>query len=264
MKDLEKIIRYFDGEMKGEERLLFEQELVTDKSLNQSKLLMDEIDKAIDDDQLFAFKAKLAETQTLCNAINDANYVVGDDVHPKAEKIVHPKISWKYVASAIIALLVVSTVLFYNFSRSSNDKIFASFYHRYEANYEAGGINSRSADVTKVSKLINAVQLYDLGNFNGAISQFNEIIKADPENTAAHFFEGLAQMENNDYNRAVENLLFVISKKDIPYIEQSEWYLALCYLKLNKDNEAVNLLTRIANGESYYKIMATELLKKIQ
>jgi len=54
MKDLEKIIRYLDGEMKGEEKHLFEQELVGDKSIKQSKLLMEEIDRAIDDDQVFA------------------------------------------------------------------------------------------------------------------------------------------------------------------------------------------------------------------
>src|ERR1035437_10224922 len=103
MKDLEKIIRYLDGEMLGDEKFLFEQELVGDKSLNQSKLLMDEIDRAIDDDQVFAFKAKLAETQALCNAINDADYVVGEETGVVLEQSSkYRRISWKYVASAVI------------------------------------------------------------------------------------------------------------------------------------------------------------------
>jgi hypothetical protein len=264
MKDLEKIIRYLDGEMLGDEKFLFEQELVGDKSLNQSKLLMDEIDRAIDDDQVFAFKAKLAETQALCNAINDADYVVGEETGVVLEQSSkYRRISWKYVASAVITLLVVASVLFYNFSKTSNDKIFASYYHRYEADYEAAGVNSRS-DAAKVSKLINAVQLYDLGNTNSAIIQFEEIIKADPENTAAHFFAGLALIENQDYDKAISNLLFVISKNDLPYIEQSEWYLALCYLKKDQRSQAKALLNKIANSESYYKIKALDLLKKLQ
>jgi len=265
MKDLEKIIRYLDGEMFGDEKLLFEQELVGDKSLNQSKILMEEIDRAIDDDQVLAFKAKLAETQELCNAINDANYVVNEENREVMERSPeYYRISWKYVASAVIALLVVASVLFYNFSKTSNDKIFASYYHRYEANYEASDVNSRSADVAKVSKLINAVQLYDLGNISTAIVQFEDIIKEDPENTAAHFFTGLALIENQDYNKAIKNLLFVISKNDMPYIEQSEWYLGLCYLKEEQRSQAKVLLNKIGSSESYYKIKALDLLKQIQ
>jgi tetratricopeptide (TPR) repeat protein len=155
--------------------------------------------------------------------------------------------------------------MFFNFSKSSNDKIFASYYKRYEANYEASEVNTRgTADVNNVSKLINAVQLYDQGKFIPAIGQFEEILKTDAGNMAAHFFAGIALIEIRDYDKAIENLLFVISKKDMAYIEHSEWYLALCYLKKNETSKAVTMLKTIADNNSYYKTRALELLKQLQ
>jgi hypothetical protein len=262
MKDLEKIIRYLDGEMNGEEKQLFEQELVGDKSLKQSTLLMEEIDRAIHDDEVFAFQAKLKETQELYNAINKQDYVVDAD-SPKeiSEK---SRINWKYALSAAISLLIVVSTIWINFSQSSNDKIFASYYHRYEANYEGNEVNNRAAGVSHLSLLINAVQLYDQGNFTSALKQFDEIIKIDADNLVAHFFIGLVSIENKNYDKAIENLLYVINKKDVAYVEHSEWYLALCYLKKDQTAQALTVLTRIANSNSYYKSKALDLLKKLQ
>jgi len=263
MKDLEKIIRYLDGEMKGDEKQLFEQELIGDKALKQSAFLLEEIDRVIHDDEIFAFQAKLKETQELYNAITDRDYVIGIDAGKEASgKFL--RINWKYAVGAAVSMLIVASTILYNFSQSSNDKIFASFYHRYEANYEANEVNNRAAGVNKVSTLINAVQLYDQGDFASATNQFDEIIATDPDNIAAHFFSGLASIESKHYDKAIENLSYVISKKDIPYIEHSEWYLALCYLKTDRTSKAISLLNRIANNNNYYKTKALDLLKQLQ
>jgi tetratricopeptide (TPR) repeat protein len=264
MKDLEKIIRYLDGEMNGDEKHSFEKELVGDKALKQSRRLMEEIDRTIDDDQVFAFKEKLKETQELYNAITAANYVVGSETNEDSAKFFsNSRFNWRYMAAAAITLLIVVSTVVLNFSRSSNDRIFSSYYHRYEANYEASRVNSRGSGTNEVNKLIYAVQLYDKGDSKGAIAIFGEIIKADPSNTAAHFFAGISFIETQNYDKAVENLSYVISKNDLTYIEHADWYLALCYLKSNQMSRATSMLNNIANSNNYYRVKALDLLKKI-
>jgi predicted negative regulator of RcsB-dependent stress response len=261
MKNLDKIIRYLDGEMNGEEKRLFEKELVGDKALKESKQLMEEIDRAIDDDRLFAFKEKLKETNELYCAISSKEYVVGIDNNETKRKI-NFRFHWKYAAAVVTFLIVISTVIF-NFSRSTNDKIFASYYDRYEANYESARSHNRGITSNKVSNLISAVQFYDQGNNNGAIQLLEEIIKNEADNIPAHFFLGLSFIETKNYNKAIENLSFVITKNDFTFIEHAKWYLALCYVKSDQVDRAFPILKDIVNSDNYHKAKALDLLKKI-
>jgi tetratricopeptide (TPR) repeat protein len=112
--------------------------------------------------------------------------------------------------------------------------------------------------------MINAVQLYDKGNYNDAIAQFGNIIKGDPSNTAAHFFSAISFIELRNYEKAIDNLSYVISRNDVAYSNHARWYLALCYLETNRTNLAVAALDIVASSNNNdYKTKALYLLKKI-
>jgi tetratricopeptide (TPR) repeat protein len=247
--DLQKMIRYLEGEMSMNEKRSFEQEVMALKSLSKLKSLMEEIDDTVADDQLFDLIDKLKETQALYNEVIGVTYVVANEKQSR--------ISWKHIAAAAVTLfLVVSTVIF-NFSRSANDRIFASYYQQYKGDM----VGNRSSG--RVNPMINAVQLYDKGEYKAAIALFGKILSVDGTNTAAHFFSGISFMEIHDYNNAIRNLLYVISKNDVAYTDHSRWYLALCYLETNRTKEAAILLNTLTTNNDY-KIKALDLLKKIQ
>lgn len=247
MEQLEKIIKYLDGEVIGEEKLLFEKELESDSSLRQAFNLAQEVDRTIGDENLVSFVASLKGTQALINKEEGS-----------ARK--HFALNWKMIAAAsIVVVVVISCFLHSNYVKPSNDKVFASLYHRYEAD-----LLTRSAEPTEVSELIKAIQQYDKGNYQDAIHKFEVIIKSDATNTAAHFFIGVSFIETKDFSKAIDNLNYVVAQNDTAFIEHAEWYLALCYIKTNRTKQASSILHRIASGNTFYKAMATEALRKIK
>lgn len=248
MEQLEKIIRYLDGEVIGEEKQLFEKELETDNSLKQTLRLVQEVDQTISDEKLLTYVEKLKQAQAI---------VSSEENHRSKVRFLT---NWKILAAASVALLLGISVLF-NFyhNRPSNDKVFASFYQRYEAD-----LITRSDAPSEVSDLIKAIQLYDKGNYQEAITKFEAIIKLDATNTAARFFIGVSFIEMKNFSKAIENLNYVVAQNDTVFIEHAEWYLALCYIKMNRTSLAMPLLHKIANSNTFYKVMASDILRKMK
>lgn len=248
MEQLEKIIRYLDGEVIGEEKLQLEKEIETDKSLQQALHLVRDVNQTIADEQLLSFVNQLKETNEIFNKESAS-------LQKKRTVMI-----WKTLAAAcFVGIVIVSIYLITGNTKPSNDKIFANYYHRYEAE-----LLTRSAEPSDVSDLIKAIQLYDKGNYLEAIIRFDAILKSDATNTAAHFFIGVSYIETKEYSKAIDNLNFVVTQNDTAFVEHAEWYLSLCYIKMNQMNKAMNLLHKIANGTTFYKVMASDVLHKMK
>lgn len=247
MEQLKQILKYLDGEVTGEEKQMFEKELMENGSLKQTFNLVKDVNSTIADDNLLSYTAKLKQTQDKVNKENNSK-----------PKINLTPLRILAVASAII-ILVILAFYYSNTLKPSNEKVFAQFYQRYEAD-----IITRSSEPADGNDLINAIQLYDKGNYTGAISRFEAIIKNDATNTAARFFIGVSFIETKNYSKAIENLKMVINQNDTVFMEHAEWYLALCYVKTNQTSQAYSILKKIANGRTYYRVMASDILKKIK
>jgi len=261
MKDVDNVIRYIDGEMTSEDKRLFEQELVTSQSLGHYKNLIEEIELSLDyDDELtLTFKNKLKNTQELYNAIIETNYVIGSETD---EPVItgNRSANWKMLAAAAVVLFVVITsVLYRTFSISSNDHIFSDLYLKYNTRMVI-----RTAQEADKSVLNSAIQWYNRNNYQAAINQLDKIIQSDPFSTAAHFYRGLSYIETKDYGKAIENFSFIINQNNSRYTENAQWYLALCYIKTNQTGSASIALNKIAAGNSYYKLKASDLLRKME
>jgi Uncharacterized protein conserved in bacteria len=248
MEQLEKIIRYLDGEVVGEERQLLEKEIESDSSLQQTLRLIQDVNQTLADEDLMNFVNQLRDVQT------ETNQSVASE--RKKKKV----IIWRALAAAcIVTVLTISAVIYFGNLHPSNDKIFATFYHRYEAE-----LLTRSGEPSDVSELIKAIQLYDKGDYPEAIQKFESIIKSDASNTAARFFIGASYVELKNYTKAIDNFNYVITRNDTAFVEHAEWYLSLCYLKTNQTAKANALLHKIANGATFYKVMASEVLSKMK
>lgn len=248
MEQLKQILKYLDGEVIGEEKQKFEKELETNDSLKQTYNLVQAVNSTIADDKLLSFVENLKKAQLTVNEENGMK---------------KPKITmqpWKIIAAASVVIILAIVAFYYsNTSKPSNEKVFAQFYQRYEAD-----IITRSSEPSEGSDLISAIQLYDKGKYTDAINRFEEIIKNDATNTAARFFIGVSFIETKNFTKAIENLKFVVTQNDTVFIEHAEWYLALCYVKTNQTNQAYSILKKIANGRTYYRVLATDILKKMK
>lgn len=79
-----------------------------------------------------------------------------------------------------------------------------------------------------------------------------------------NFYSGLSYQQLENYESAINFYSFVIQEKDNLYVEQAEWYMALCLLKTEEKIKGVKLINDIAESNSYYKQNAKDLLKKIR
>ncbi len=258
MKNVEMIIHYLDGDMPVLEKEQFECEIQTNKTLAQQLKLTQEVDSLLADDELFTFAESL-------RTVNHKFINNEQKVHKKEQKPISIQFNRVFlsgkkllVAAVFITFVLVLSVLYNTISSPNADRLFSKYYQKYEAN-----ILTRSSGATDVTPLIAAIQQYDKGNYSTAISKFEKIIQNDPNNTAAHFFIGVSYIEEHNYEKAIKNLSFVLTKNDEAFIEHAEWYLSLCYVKTKQTAKASALLTKIKERQTFYKLMAVDVLKKL-
>ena len=96
-----------------------------------------------------------------------------------------------------------------------------------------------------------------MGKYKEALALFS---KAD-HNMTVKFYSGISYLEVNELEDAEASFQAVIDNKDNLFIEQAEWYLALCYLKMNMNKDAKILFTEIANSDGFFNNKAQEILK---
>jgi len=99
---------------------------------------------------------------------------------------------------------------------------------------------------------MQGMQFYELQDYSTALEMFNKT----PENIMGRLYSGLSHIELGEFSKAIIDFKFVIKQNDNLFIDQAEWYLALCYLKTNQTKEAVNYLEKIAGDRGFFKTKA--------
>jgi tetratricopeptide (TPR) repeat protein len=236
----------------GEEKLLFEKEITSDKEFHQTLELTQEVDTIIRDTELVNF-------------VNTIDEIIANNLNKKerSSSVINPGnknnffLRRKFLIAASISLFIVISSLLYFTNSTSNEKLYSQFYYKYDACIVTRGNNNTDA-------LIVAIQLYDKKQYKEAIVKFNDIIKIDNHNSVAYFFIGVSYMEIHSFEKAIQSLNIVINQKDTAFLEHAEWYLALCYLKTNKTSLAKSLIKQIAASDSYYHSKANNLSRKLK
>lgn len=254
MEQLEKIIKYLDGEVIGEEKQAFEKKLEGDVSLQEKLNLVKDINATLADENLNSFVTKIQQIQSSVNHKSSAKN--NSDIEGKKNSAIILKRRF-LSAAAVLLIMAISSIFYLNFAGPKNERIYNQFYQKYESS-----LITRS-DNNETSALIAAIQLYDKGNYPGAIARLSDLLQKDNSNTTARFFIGLSYMETKTYDKAIANFNAIMAEGDTAFIEHAEWYMALCYVRTNQIKQASDLLKHIAESNSYYKVKAADLLKKI-
>lgn len=158
--------------------------------------------------------------------------------------------------ASLAAVISVGTVLL-NQQNSSSSDLYSKFYHPYEAT----GLYRSSASVTPE---ILGVNLYNNMDYRGAIEQFNIVLSLNPEHPMCNFYAGLSFQEMSDFRKAINSYQKVIDEKDNLFIEQAEWYMALCYLKSDNKNKAYSTFNKILDKKGYYSNEVNQIVKKLK
>lgn len=237
MEKKEWINRYFEGNLTNAELQQFEEMLQNDTTFAEEVAFHKNVKKAITLNEREALKNKLRKLEA-----------------PKANSA--NRIKWLAAACILIFAGILSWFMLYT---TSSDDLYAEFYEPYP-NTIAPTVrgNDITDDTTK------AFRHYDAENYNEALTLFDKIYDSKGKDFAL-FYKGISLMELKRYDEAVHTFKELNTNRNVSdFSSESQWYLALCYLKTNNNEEAVKILKKTAEVQSPVQQKARELLAELE
>lgn len=162
------------------------------------------------------------------------------------------KINLAYISIAASILIASSVVLFF----MKNDQDLFDLYYQTYPNYEVTILRGDGATILREK----AYKAYDESNYKLSIDLFNQL---DSLLISDHFFRGIALMESENFEMAMDDLRKVSSLDFSEYSSAAKWYLALISIKEKDFENASLLLEEIKVGNSEYADRAKELQEKL-
>lgn len=238
------IERYIAGEMNEAEQSWFLRELEGNARLREEVALRKKTDNVLKNHDLIQLRNKLSA------------------IEKSREHRVPSKTSKRLpigIAAAITGLIILSSIAFFGSKHLSNDEIISQYYKSYE------GISvSRSSQTDSNTDYSTGLDYYNIHDYKNAALYFSKVLGSDPENMESTMFYGTSSFEVKNYPEAKRSFTKVIDNNNNLFIEDAEWYLALCYLKTNDMKKAADELTVIKKSKSIYSSDAAKILKRMK
>jgi tetratricopeptide (TPR) repeat protein len=141
----------------------------------------------------------------------------------------------------------------------SNQDLYAAYFQPYDG---GAGI-SRSAS-TSTNLLNEAILEIDKGDYSTALDMLKVVSANKQDGFTASFYTGKAYQAMGDYRKAIHSFSEVVRHGDNLLVEQSKWFIGLCYLKINERGKAVSQFREIVAGNGFYAQKSSELMKKLR
>jgi len=241
------IDKYFEGEMSENELIEFEKKMKSNKKLKAEVEFQKELQDSLNDKQIFDLKNNLEKIHN--EAKNAQNSETNQE--PVVRELFIKKIQ---LAAAVIIIMIIASSVFYfmNNRTMSNETLYGIYYEPAKTMLVVRSGNNEEVN------LMQALQKYNHNDYDGAIEVFEK-----DNSKMAKFFLALSYMETNRVIDAVNLLKAIIEENDNLFVDQAEWYLGLCYLKLNETEKAIIQFSKISQSNNIYKIKSEEILKNI-
>lgn len=247
-KDFDRIENYLDDQLNENEILDFEKDLMNDLDLEMELNLHSEINEAIMEEDVMELRAKLE--------------VIDIPTTPAEKRKVKFQGKSRIAAASMILLIGLASMYFIFGNKTyTNEEIFMTYYKPYST----VGMTRSSSDADNADRVLEqALQSYDSQNYRAALSLFQTILDKDSTNLTSNFYSGVSNIQIQEYLKANKNFAKVLEHKNNLFIEQSEWYLGICYLMTNEREKAIETYSAIAKGNSFYRTRAKEILNKLE
>jgi predicted negative regulator of RcsB-dependent stress response len=243
--DTELLIRYLDGELWGKEKDAIEQRLSEQTDL-QKEL------------ESLRLSREAVRSYGLKKQVSDIHAVMKKELRTPVRQISGGRKFARYsLAVAASLLIIVITVLGYNFYTLSPAKVFSSNYQPYELSTMRDG----EGQISLIEKAYRQ-------------KNYPEVVRLTKDQQTPGvkelFLAAMAQTELKNYSGAIENYqqLMATNKAagaDIMMAE-TEYYLALVYIR-NKDyDQALELMNKIHDDPThpYHEKITGKLIRKVK
>ena len=247
-RGIEEIDQYLSEELSGTALADFEEELMLNSGLASDLHFHRELDKASAESEVMNLRSQLRTISS--QEQGRTSELLG--LSPRRKSLF-----WYAAASSIVLMIVFSSLL--RHKTYTAQQLYTTYYQPYRS----GASVSRSA-LQSEGLLVNAVREIEKGDYNGALSTLGESGNAGDDGFSRSFYRGVAYQELGQYESAIQSFSSVVQHGDNLLVEQSEWYIGLCYLRLEDREQALAQFRRIVSGNGYYKSQSDKLLKQLK
>jgi hypothetical protein len=250
-RSVSEIEEYINNELEESLVSSFEEELLNNEGLAAEVRLSREINDAIGEKDIMALRESLKEIKASEDE-SESRQLHG--IIPLKLR----KAMW-YAAVASVILVLGLNITFQNQSISPT-ALYNEYYQRVDGN---PGI-TRSISLPE-ERLISQA-LLDMNNkeYDKALEQLNNILAKDAQSAVGNFYTGAIYQQKEQFDKAVQYYTSVIKQGDNLFIDQSEWYIGLCYLNRNEKEKAIRQFRKISWKGGYYQQQSNEILKKLE
>jgi TolA-binding protein len=163
-------------------------------------------------------------------------------------------------AAIVIAILVVTGSLAIFPGRNlSNDEILSQYYKEYKPTSPPRSMEEKTDD-----NFTQAKEYYESHDYKNAALYFSKVVESNPNDMSANLLNGISNYEDKKYREAKQSFGIVINDNKNLYVDQAQWYLALCYLQTDENDKAIKLLETIRNEGGFYSRDAKKIIRKIK
>jgi tetratricopeptide (TPR) repeat protein len=239
------IERYNAGEMNNDERLWFQKELEGNDKLRQEVHLRERTEEILKSQDILSLRNKLSRIES-----NRTSNVTAT----KPKKPTHLK-----YAALIAALVIIGSLAVFHGRNLSLEEIISQNRTVYQPS-----TGQRSLQTSTNEDFIQGLEYYNISDFKNAAFHFSKVVESNPKDMAATLLNGISNYQENQFHEAKLSFGKVIDDNKNLYIDQAQWYLALCYLKTEEKEKAVQLLGIIREEKGFYARDAKNILRKIK
>ena len=228
---------------------LFDEELLENSGLSADLAFHKEVNQAISEADIMALRSRLKDISLEENGRNSEVLGISS---PKRKNLF-----WYAAASVIILMVAFSSLL--NHRTYTNQQLYTSNYKPY-----TNGANISRSATNSADAMNSALKEIDSGNYSSALQLLGSASLSKTDGFSINFYSGVAYQGLGEYNNAIKSFNEVVKHGDNLLVEQSEWYIGLCYLRIEEREKAKVQLKSIVSRNGFYREQSSKLLKQLE
>ena len=236
---------FINGELEDEELTAFYAELNDNQGLRSEVALRKNVDESIAEQDVYLLRDKLLDVRQ--NLDNRKIRSIVPDAKTKEK-------GWRRTAVAVAVVLIAFTGFLGKYVSDSGST--------YENYFEAPQWAPQRTVSSGAGVLQQANVLLQNGNLKEAIHLYDVAIDENENKFIYQFYKASALLNEGKYQEAIPEYAQVIAHGDNIFVEEAEWYKALCYLKIGEKESARKQLSAIIDRNGYYAGNAKAVIRK--
>ena len=236
---------YNAGDMSDAEKQWFRKELDGNEKLLNEVNLRKRTDEVLKNQNIISLRNKLSGIEKR----REANIPVRNSKKP----------AYLNYAAVIAGLVLIGSITMFSGKNLSSEEIMNRYYKAYEPpTTQRSGQSVTNADFTL------ALEFYNTHDYEKAAIFFNKVLESNPRDMQSVLLNGVANFEDKKYPDAKQSFVNVINDNNNLFIETAKWYLALCYVKTDEREKAIQQLEIIKKDGGIYRNDAKKIIRKLK